>query len=146
MLRNHSAMVATQLSFDRRLSERHSLQLQIDLVLENGTILPIETSNISSTGLQFTCDSSVADEIEPRGIHNYPLDRHSVKVVGELPVESSSKFYARCKIISARRLSQETYLIGIGFVSFEGDGGKALNKLITEFEREKVIRKLNLGE
>jgi hypothetical protein len=145
MFHNRAAM-ATHSSFERRLSERHSLQLQIDLVLANGTILPIETSNISSTGLQFTCDSSVADEIEPRGLHNHPLDRHSVKVVGELPVDSSSKFYARCKIISARRLSQDTFLIGLGFVNFEGDGGKALNKLITEFERKKVIRKLNLGD
>ncbi len=145
MLRNRAAM-ATHSSFERRLAERHSLHLQIDLVLSDGTILPIETSNISASGLQFTCDSSVADEIEPRGIHNYPLDRHSVKVVGELPIESSSKFYARCKIVSARRLSQDTYLIGLGFVNFEGDGGKALNKLISEYERKKVIRKLNLGE
>ena len=145
MFHNRAAM-ASHSNFERRLAERHSLQVQIDLVLENGTILPVETSNISSTGLQFICDSSVADEIEPRGIHNHPLDRHSVKVVGELPVESSSKFYARCKIVSARRLSQDTYLIGLGFLNFEGDGGKALNKLITEFERKKVIRKLNLGD
>ena len=145
MLRNRATM-ASHSNFERRLAERHSLQLQIDLVLENGTILPVETSNISSTGLQFICDSSVADEIEPRGIHNHPLDRHSVKVVGELPINLSSKFYARCKIVSARRLSQDTYLIGLGFLNFEGDGGKALNKLITEFERKKVIRKLNLGD
>lgn len=140
MFRNRAAM-ATNSSFERRLSERHSLQLKIDLVLSNGTILPIETSNISSTGLQFTCDSWVADEIEPRGIHNHPLDRHSVKVVGELPIETNSKFYARCKIVSARRLAQDTYLIGLGFLGFEGDGGKALNKLISDFERKNVIRK-----
>ena len=145
MFRNRAAM-ASHSNFERRLAERHSLQLQIDLVLENGTILPIETSNISASGLQFTCDSWVADEIEPRGIHNHPLDRHNVKVVGELPIDSSSKFYARCKIVSARRLSQDSYLIGLGFLNFEGDGGKALNKLITEFERKKVIRKLNLGD
>jgi hypothetical protein len=138
---NIRAAMATQSSFERRLSERHSLQLKVDLVLASGTILPIETSNISSTGLQFTCDSWVADEIEPRGIHNHPLDRHSVKVVGQLPIESNSKFYARCKIISARRLSQDTYLIGLGFVSFEGDGGKALSKLITQFEKKNLIRK-----
>jgi hypothetical protein len=140
MFRTRAAMVANS-SFERRLSERHSLQLKIDLVLADGSILPIETSNISSTGLQFTCDNWVADEIEPRGIHNHPLDRHSVKVVGELPIESNSKFYARCKIVSARRLSQDTYLIGLGFLSFEGDGGKALNKLIADFERKNVIRK-----
>ena len=38
--------------------------------------------NISSTGLQFRCDGWVADEIEPRGIHNHPLDQITVKVVG----------------------------------------------------------------
>ena len=127
--------------FDRRLSERHKLNLKIDLVLPNGSILPIETCNISSTGLQFRCDGWVADEIEPRGIHNHPLDKISVKVVGQLPVDSNSKFYARCRIISARRLSQDEYLIGLGFVSFEGDGGKALNKLITQYEKRTVVRK-----
>lgn len=129
-------------NYDRRLSERHSLKLTVDLVLANGTILPIETSNISTTGLQFSCDDWVADEIEPRGIHNHPLDRHTVKVVGELPIENSgSKFYARCRIISARRLSQSTYLIGLSFVSFEGDGGKALSRLISQFEKRPVIHK-----
>ncbi len=128
-------------SYDRRLSERHSLRLNVDLVLANGTILPIETSNISATGLQFVCDGWVADEIEPRGIHNHPLDHHTVKVVGELPVDNNSKLYARCRIISARRLSQDTYLIGLGFLGFEGDGGKALGRLISQFEKRPVIHK-----
>ena len=140
---NIRAAMAVNSNFERRLSERHSFKLKVDLVLSSGTILPIETSNISSTGLQFRCDNWVADEIEPRGIHNHPLDSHSLKVVGQLTTESSSKFYARCKIISARRLSQETYLIGLGFVTFEGDGGKALNKLISDFEKKNVIRKQN---
>lgn len=138
---NIRAAMATHPNFERRLSERHDLQLKIDLVLANGTILPIETSNISANGLQFTCDSWVADEIEPRGIHNHPLDHHSVKVVGQLPVDANSKFYARCKIVSARRVSQDTYIIGLGFISFEGDGGKALNKLITELERKNIVHK-----
>lgn len=128
-------------NYERRLSERHSFQTKVDLILANGTILPIETSNISNSGLQFRCDGWVADEIEPRGIHNHPLERHHVKVVGQLPIESNSKFYARCRIISARRLSQDTYLISLGFISFEGDGGKALNKLITQFEKRTIIRK-----
>jgi hypothetical protein len=134
-------MAAVHPELDRRLSERHKLNLKIDLVLSNGAILPIETSNISSTGLQFRCDGWVADEIEPRGIHNHPLDQITVKVVGQLPIESNSKFYARCRIISARRLSQDDYLIGLGFISFEGDGGKALSKLIAHYEKRPVIKK-----
>lgn len=133
--------MAVNSGYDRRLSERHKLNLKIDLVLSNGTILPIETCNISSNGLQFRCDGWVADEIEPRGIHNHTLEQINVKVVGQLPVDTTSKFYARARIISARRLSQDEYLVGLGFLSFEGDGGKALSKLISQYEKRTVVRK-----
>jgi hypothetical protein len=132
--------IMQDLTFDRRLYARHKLTIQVDLVLANGDILPVDTCNISSEGMQFLCDSWVASAIEPRGIHIHTPERSNLKIVGHLPVASTSKLYARCRIISARRLSQHDYLIGLKFISFEGDGGKALEKLVHEYELRGVTR------
>ena len=106
--------------FDRRNSHRYRVELALDLVLENGSILPVTANNISEHGLQFSCDGWVANEIDPRGIHNHPLDNIPLKAVFSL--HDNSKLYIRCHVVSARRLSQDNYLIGLAFVDFEGGG------------------------
>ena len=119
---------------DRRKNLRYPIKLQVDLVLADGSILPIEANNISAKGLQFRCDSWLADEIEPRGIQNHPLDRIHLKAVTTLPVSGENKLYARCKVIVARRLSQEEYILGLEFVDFEKSSEKVLEQFINEQE------------
>ena len=119
---------------DRRKSLRYPVKLQVDLVLADGSILPIEANNISANGLQFRCDSWLADEIEPRGIQNHPLDRIQLKAVTSLPVSGENKLYARCKVVVARRLSQEDYILGLEFVDFEKSSEKILERFIIEQE------------
>jgi len=117
---------------DRRQSFRHPVKLQIDLVLGDGSILPVEASGISANGLQFRCDDWLANEIEPRGIQNHPLDRIRIKVVADLPISGENKLYARCKVVVARRLSQEEYILGLEFVDFEKSSEKVLQRFIKE--------------
>jgi hypothetical protein len=117
---------------ERRLGHRYPVQLQMDLVLADGKIVATEACNISDNGLQFRCDSWIADEIEPRGIQNYPLDRIRVKVVTDLPMSGENRLYSRCKIVAARRLSQEEYLLGLEFIDFENNSGKILKRYIKE--------------
>lgn len=104
----------------------------MDLVLADGKILPAQACNISDRGLQFRCDSWIADEIEPRGIQNYPLDRIKLKVVTDLPMTGESRLYSRCKVVAARRLSQEEYLLGLEFIDFENNSAKILERYIKE--------------
>ena len=117
---------------ERRKSLRYPVKLQVDLVLTDGSILPIEANNISAKGMQFRCDSWLADEIEPRGIQNHPLDRIQLKAVTSLPISGENKLYARCKVIVARRLSQEEYILGLEFVDFEKSSEKVLERFIIE--------------
>ena len=124
-------MVAIKLN-DRRQSFRYPVKLQVDLVLGDGTILPVEACDISYNGLQFRCDSWLADEIEPRGIQNYPLDRIQIKVIADLPISGENRLYTRCKIVVARRLSQEEYLLGLEFTDFEKSSEKVLDRFISE--------------
>jgi len=79
----------------------------------------------------------IANEIEPRGIHNHPLDHLTLKVVSTLPVEDEQKLYAICQIVSARRMSQDEYLIGLEFSGFEKNSEKVL---------QRYIKKLALDE
>ena len=122
---------------DRRKVARYMTQLDIDIILEDGTILPVQTHDISLDGLQFKCDSVIANEIEPRGLQSHSLDHLKIKVIARLPTSETEKFYASCKVIIARRLSQDEYLINLEFTAFEKNGSKVL---------QDYIKKLALNE
>lgn len=116
---------------ERRQTLRYPVKLDIDLVLEDGTILTVQTINISHNGLQFSCDSIIANEIEPRGIHSHSTDHLKMKVVATFPMgDENKKFYASCQVIAARRLSQENFLLGLEFYDFEKSSDKVLKNYI----------------
>ena len=123
---------------ERRSTHRYRVKLPVELILENGTVLPVESIDISNRGLQFRCDSWVADEIEPRGIQNHPLDQIRFKLVANLPGmdEYKSRLYARCRIIVARRLSQNEYILGIEFVDFENGSDRLLERFMKQCEQK----------
>jgi len=64
---------------ERRQVKRYSIELDIDLILEDGTILSVKTLNLCQHGLQFKCDGQTVNEIEPRGIQSHPLDHLKTK-------------------------------------------------------------------
>ena len=122
------------ITYERRCTHRYRIKLPVELILEDGTVLPVESVDISNKGLQFACDSWVADEIEPRGIQNHPLEQIRLKAVIDFPGmdKYSSKLYARCRIAVARRISQDEYLIGLAFVDFENGSDRLLEKFIRQ--------------
>lgn len=119
---------------ERRNSSRFGTDLTLDLVLDNGNILPAVANNISEHGLQFSCDGWTANEIEPRGIHNHPLDHISLKLVAR--IKGDEKLYIKSRIISARRLSQDDYLIGLEFVDFENGSDNRLFGYLESISRK----------
>lgn len=123
---------------DRRKEPRYMSTLDIDIVLEDGTILPVQTQDISLHGLQFKCDGSIADEIDPRGIQNHSLDQLKFKVVAKFPTREKQKFYASCRVITARRLSQEEYLLGLEFFDFEKNSEKVLQSYINKLALKEL--------
>ena len=124
--------------YERRSAHRYKVKLPVELILDDGTVLPVESTDISNKGLQFSCDSWVADEIEPRGIQNHPLDQIRLKAVTDFPGmdKYNSRLYARCRIIVARRLSQDEYILGIEFIDFENGSERLLEKFIRECEQK----------
>lgn len=132
----------TSIPYERRNTHRYKVKLPVELILEDGTVLPVESVDISSTGLQFRCDSWVADEIEPRGIQNHPLDQIRLKAVTDFPGmdKYNSRLYARCRVVAARRLSQDEYMLGLVFIDFEKGSERLLEKFIKHCA-EKYQRK-----
>ena len=126
------------LPFDRRSTHRYKVKLPVELILENGTVLPVESIDISHRGLQFRCDGWVADEIEPRGLQNHPLDQIRLKVVTDFPGmdKYNSRLYARCRVIVARRLSQNEYILGIEFIDFENGSDRLLERFMKQCEQK----------
>ena len=124
--------------YERRSVHRYKMKLPVELILEDGTVIPVESTDISNKGLQFSCDSWIADEIEPRGIQNHPLDQIRLKAVTEFPGMGpyNSKLYARCRVVVARRLSQDEYLLGIEFTDFENGSERVLEKFIRQCEQK----------
>jgi c-di-GMP-binding flagellar brake protein YcgR len=122
------------ITYERRCTHRYKVKLPVELILEDGTVLPVESVDISNKGLQFICDSWVADEIEPRGIQVHPLEQIRLKAVIDFPGmdQDSSKMYARCRIVVARRMSQDEYVIGLAFVDFENGSERLLEKFIRQ--------------
>ncbi len=125
---------------ERRQTLRYPAELEIDVILPDGSLLSIKTLDISVNGLQFKCDIEIANEIEPRGLQNHPMDRQRFKIAAQLPIEKKPKLYASCTVIAARRLSQEQYLLAIEFVDFENSSEKALLDYIKQLHDEVAHR------
>lgn len=125
--------------FERRSTYRFIIKLPIELILEDGRVLPVESVDISNSGLRFRCDSWVADEIEPRGIQNHPLDQIRFKLVTDFPGmdKYNSRLYARCRMVVARRVSQDEYILGIEFVDFEKGSDRLLERYIKQCEQKR---------
>jgi len=124
---------------ERRHSPRHKIKLAVDLVLENGTILPATSRFISGTGIQVFCDSWVTDEIEPRGIQVHSVSHIKLKTVAELPVNHThNKLYAHCKIVSVQRLSQNEFALNLAFTGFENGTEQVLDSFLSLYQQRKI--------
>ena len=138
-------LLPKSVAFERRGTHRYKVKLPVELILGDGSVLPVESIDISTSGLQFACDSWIADEIEPRGIQNHPLDQIRLKAVTDFPGmdKYNSKLYARCRIITARRLSQDSYLLGLEFIDFENGSERLLEKFIRQCEDKYRARTIS---
>lgn len=125
---------------ERRQTPRYEIKLPVDMVLENGTILTVTTRNISSSGLQITCDSWVTDEIEPRGIQSHNFNQLRVKAITELPIgDDAKKLYVNCRMMSVQRRSQDEYMLHLAFISFDNGSEKVLDEFLDQYLQKKTV-------
>lgn len=132
---------------ERRQSSRYEIDLPVELVLSNGTMITVNARNISNNGVQIACDAWIADEIEPRGLQSHSISHLRFKIVADLKVDDTiQKFYANCRIMAVHRVSQEEYLLSIKFLDFENGTLSLLNKYLEQNMPVNVIHKGIVGE
>ena len=125
---------------ERRQSPRYEIELSVDLVLDNGSIVPVSTRNISSSGLQIICDTWVTEEIEPRGIQSHAISHIRLKAVTDLPIgDEHTKLYANCRMMSVQRMSQDEYMLNLAFVDFENGSEHNLDKFLDQFQQKNTV-------
>ena len=125
---------------ERRQSPRYEIELAVDLVLDNGSVLTVSTRNISSSGLQIICDTWVTEEIEPRGIQNHAISHIRLKAVTDLPVgEEHKKLYSNCRMMSVQRMSQDEYMLNLAFIDFENGSEQNLDEFLDQFQQKKTV-------
>ena len=125
---------------DRRQSPRYEIALAVDMLLANGSLLTVNTHNISSSGLQINCDSWVTSEIEPLGIQNHAINHLRLKIITELPVaKNKKKLYANCRIMSVQRISQDEYMLNLAFIDFENGTENILNEFLDQYKQNKIV-------
>lgn len=127
---------------ERRQLPRFVLKQSLDIVLENGDHINVESRNISSSGLQIQCDGWVTEEIEPRGIQSHSINHLHLKVVMPVSIQDETKkIYANCRVISVHRQSQDDYLLSLKFTDFENGSESVLKTFLEQFQEVKVVHK-----
>jgi hypothetical protein len=125
---------------ERRQSPRYEIELSVDLLLDNGSIVTVSTRNISSSGLQIICDTWVTEEIEPRGIQNHAISHIRLKAITDLPIgDEHLKLYANCRLMSVQRMSQDEYMLNLAFIDFENGSEQSLDKFLDQFQQKKTV-------
>ena len=109
---------------------RYPLNTRIELEMADGAKLFVNSSNISISGLQFSCNNWVAKKIEPKGIHLHSLDHINLKMRLE-----EHNLNAQGQIVFARRVSQDEFFIGVRFTRLDDDSQDNLNTLIQRYEK-----------
>ena len=125
---------------ERRQSPRYPVDLEANMLLNNGEMVSVNTRNISGNGMQIICDSWVTEEIEPRGIQTHATSHIRLKIILELPVEDrTEKLYVNCRIMSVQRLSQDEYTLNLAFIGFENNSEQTLYRYLSQFQQRKTV-------
>ncbi len=129
---------------ERRQSPRYEIPLAVELVLNNDMVLDVTSNNISSCGLKISCDSWVADEIEPRGIQNHATRHLQLRVIVALDIDNrSKKIYSNCRVISAQRIAQDEYTLNLAFIDFENGTENILNDFLDQHAKSRILNYKN---
>ena len=124
---------------ERRVATRFEDKIQIDIILPDDNVLPVEICGISIKGLQFTCDGWLADEIEPLGIQKLAMSRKQLIINANLPFDNCSKsIIIHAYVIAVRRLSQDKFLIGLEYENIAEDGAKVLEEYIQQLSMDLI--------
>lgn len=94
--------------------------------------LECQLTNLSRAGVMALCTPEMIKTLLPNGPSVGPRQAVRVKVQFELPVLNVQKVLveARCDVIYLRRISRDTFHLGMSFVEFEDRGQDYIDQFI----------------
>ena len=119
---------------DKREYPRVNVKLPLEIVRSGGEVLPAVVLNISRAGMQVGCDWATMIRIVPQ-THRVAAAEDlelPVRVTLSFQAEPQATLHALCRVVSARRVSQDQYHVGLQYVSIEADGDAILERYIAE--------------
>lgn len=119
---------------DKREYPRVKVKLPLEIIRSGGEVLPARVLNISRAGMQVACDWATMIRIVPQTHRVAAAEDLELPVRAMLSFRSKSQatLHALCRVVCARRVSQDQYHVGLQYVSIEGDGETILEHYIAE--------------
>lgn len=119
------------------LRHYHRISTQFDATLSAGEgadspELQCQLTNLSRAGVMAVCTPDMVKLLLPGGAVVGPRQSVRVNVQFELPVLNVQKVQieAQCDVVYLRRISRDTFHLGMSFVSFEDSGQDCIDQYI----------------
>jgi hypothetical protein len=115
------------------LRHYHRISTQFDAVIKadgdspaGEKVLECQLTNLSRAGVMAKCTPEMVKALLPKGAAVGPRQAVKVQVQFELPVISVQKVLieAQCDVIYLRRVSRDTFHLGMSFTAFDNNNGQ----------------------
>lgn len=116
-----------------RISTKFAAQIAtIEHLLSDQPPLDCQLTNLSRAGVMALCSPDMVKTLLPRGASVGPRQAVRVKVQFDVPVVNVHKVQieAECDVVYLRRVSRDTFHLGMSFVSFSDNGQQYLDQYI----------------
>ncbi|MEQ6884327.1 PilZ domain-containing protein [Salicola sp. Rm-C-2C1-2] len=123
--------------FNGRPNLRHYHRIPVHLAAsleQDGDLLPECTiNNLSRSGLHIECASAILERLVPNGKPVAPHMAIPVHLTFSVPGEAGSIcIRARCDVVTVRRVSRDSFNVGMSFAEFEDDSDTHLDHYINK--------------
>ncbi|UZE97120.1 PilZ domain-containing protein [Alkalimarinus alittae] len=111
---------------------RIKAQLQAKVLKDTDVLVNVDIANLSRAGMMLTCDNSTLNKLLPNTTPIVPSKPVQVAIEFTVPVVATQSVLVktRCNIVYTRRLSRDSFQVGLEFDSVENNGYSYINQYI----------------
>ena len=130
----HDASRATTGRPNLRHHHRITVDLELQLEVNDETLPSCRISNLSRSGIMVPCSREILKRIAPNQESVAPRRAIPVRARFEVPVGASASAWidCQCDLVTVRRVARDCFHTGMTFRSFEDDGEALIDTYISE--------------
>ncbi len=125
-------MSATSTKKNLRHYTRIPAQLEAMISKHEKNLITVDIANLSRAGLMLACNSETLDKILPKTSSIIPSQPIQLDVEFSVPVVATQSVIikANCNVIYTRRLSRDSFQVGMEFDTVENNGYSYIDQYI----------------